>query len=53
MMARNCTGNFVPWPSTTKGAYWVSDERAIRNPYFGDAMLECGSVQDSLDFSKQ
>jgi hypothetical protein len=44
---------FCPMAFDNKGAYWVSDERAIRNPYFGDAMLECGSVQDSLDFSKQ
>jgi Cu(I)/Ag(I) efflux system membrane fusion protein len=35
-----------------KGAYWLSNEREIKNPYFGSEMLECGSVEDSLDYSK-
>jgi len=35
-----------------KGAYWLSNEAAIRNPYFGDEMLECGKVEDSVDYRK-
>jgi Cu(I)/Ag(I) efflux system membrane fusion protein len=31
-----------------KGAYWLSDKEAIRNPYFGDKMLTCGSVEETL-----
>lgn len=27
-----------------KGASWLSDKTEIRNPYFGDQMLECGEV---------
>ncbi len=27
-----------------KGASWLSDDSVIRNPYFGDEMLECGEV---------
>lgn len=30
------------------GANWLSDEERIRNPYFGDRMLSCGSVTDEL-----
>jgi hypothetical protein len=30
------------------GAYWLSNEEKIRNPYFGDKMLTCGSVQERL-----
>jgi hypothetical protein len=30
------------------GAYWLSNEAKIRNPYFGDAMLKCGVVKDSI-----
>jgi Cu(I)/Ag(I) efflux system membrane fusion protein len=35
------------------GADWLSNQNPIRNPYFGDEMLECGSVDDSLDYSQQ
>lgn len=44
---------FCPMAFNDKGAYWMSNQREIRNPYFGDAMLECGSVEDSLDYSKK
>jgi hypothetical protein len=40
-----------PMAFDNRGAYWISNERQIRNPYFGDAMLECGKVADSLDYS--
>ena len=32
---------------------WLSFEREIKNPYFGSEMLNCGSVEDSLDYSKK
>lgn len=44
---------YCPMAFNDKGAYWVSDQPAIRNPYFGDEMLTCGSVEDSLDYSKK
>jgi len=31
-----------------KGANWVSEFPEIRNPYFGDEMLECGEVKEEL-----
>lgn len=31
------------------GAYWLSKESKIKNPYFGDKMLTCGSVEDTID----
>lgn len=31
-----------------KKAYWLSNEKAIKNPYFGSAMLTCGSVVETL-----
>lgn len=30
------------------GANWLSEEAAIRNPYYGDAMLRCGTTVDTL-----
>jgi Protein of unknown function (DUF3347) len=43
---------YCPMAFDNKGAYWLSSQSAIRNPYFGDEMLECGTVEDSLDYSK-
>lgn len=36
---------YCPMAFDNKGASWLSDKMAIRNPYFGDKMLECGEVQ--------
>jgi len=43
---------YCPMAFDKKGAYWMSNEREIKNPYFGNEMLNCGSVEDSLDYSK-
>lgn len=43
---------FCPMAFDNKGAYWISYEREIKNPYFGNEMLNCGSNEDSLDYSK-
>lgn len=42
---------YCPMAFNNRGAYWISSERQVRNPYFGDQMLECGKVADSLDYS--
>jgi hypothetical protein len=31
-----------------KKAYWLSSEKEIRNPYYGNAMLTCGQVTETL-----
>jgi len=31
-----------------KKAYWLSNEAAIKNPYYGKQMLSCGKVSDTL-----
>ena len=30
------------------GAYWLSGKAAVRNPYYGDEMLECGEVKSEI-----
>lgn len=37
-----------PMANNNKGAIWLSTDEEIRNPYYGDAMLTCGSVIDTL-----
>ena len=51
MNIENSTNYYVqkcPMANNNKGAVWLSTEEEIRNPYYGDAMLTCGSVIDSL-----
>ena len=39
---------FCPMAFDNKGAFWISDDKEIRNPYFGDMMLACGEVKRKL-----
>jgi Cu(I)/Ag(I) efflux system membrane fusion protein len=38
-----------PMADDNKGADWLSFEKEIRNPYFGDKMLQCGSVEQIIE----
>ena len=40
---------FCPMANNNKGAKWLSSEEQIRNPFYGDAMLTCGSVIGILE----
>ena len=39
---------YCPMANNNEGAYWLSNEKAIKNPYFGDKMLKCGSVKETI-----
>lgn len=39
---------YCPMAFNNEGGYWLSDNSEIRNPYFGDKMLKCGSVAEVL-----
>jgi Cu(I)/Ag(I) efflux system membrane fusion protein len=39
---------YCPMAMNYEGAYWISTSEKIRNPYFGDQMLTCGSVKEEL-----
>lgn len=43
---------YCPMAFNNQGAYWISYERDIKNPYFGSKMMNCGSVEDSIDYSR-
>lgn len=40
---------FCPMADNDNGAYWLSKEEKIFNPYFGEAMLSCGNVKLIID----
>jgi Cu(I)/Ag(I) efflux system membrane fusion protein len=37
-----------PMAFDNTGADWLSEESEIRNPYFGDKMMKCGIVKDTI-----
>lgn len=39
---------YCPMAFDNEGAHWLSNAKKIRNPYFGDEMLECGKVSETL-----
>ena len=39
---------FCPMANDGKGAYWLSKEDKVKNPYYGKKMLTCGSVKETL-----
>jgi membrane fusion protein, copper/silver efflux system len=39
---------YCPMAFGEKGAYWFSDTKEIKNPYFGDEMLGCGETRETL-----
>lgn len=40
--------DFCPMALSDKGAIWISNDKEIRNPYFGKEMLGCGEIQDTI-----
>lgn len=40
--------DFCPMAMNDKGGYWISGIKEIRNPYFGNKMLKCGEVKETL-----
>lgn len=43
LYVQNC-----PMYAKGKGANWLSSQKEIKNPYYGDEMLECGSVKETI-----
>ncbi len=39
---------FCPMANDSKGAYWLSEQEKIHNPYFGDRMNGCASTKETI-----
>ena len=39
---------YCPMALNHTGAFWLSAENVVKNPYFGDAMMDCGEVQEEI-----
>ena len=40
--------DYCPMANNNNGAYWISETKEIRNPFFGGEMLTCGEVKDVI-----
>ncbi len=43
---------FCPMAFNNKGAYWLSKSEEVRNPYFGEKMMKCGSTKEVIEPQK-
>jgi len=39
---------FCPMFDDNQGAFWLSTQKQIANPYYGDLMPTCGETKDSI-----
>ncbi|MFH6943392.1 DUF3347 domain-containing protein [Flavobacterium sp.] len=39
---------YCPMAFDNKGAVWISSTKEVRNPYFGEKMLKCGEVKETI-----
>ena len=40
--------DFCPMYNNKKGAYWLSETKEIKNPYYGKEMLKCGELKEEI-----
>lgn len=45
----NLYQQYCPMAFDNTGAYWISDNDKVFNPYFGDKMLRCGKVTEVIE----
>jgi hypothetical protein len=39
---------YCPMANDGNGGYWLSANKDVKNPYYGDDMLECGEVKEQI-----
>jgi hypothetical protein len=40
---------YCPMAFNNTGAYWLSSDKQVQNPYFGDKMMRCGRVDSAIE----
>jgi hypothetical protein len=40
--------DFCPMYNNGKGAFWISETKEIKNPYFGKSMPACGTMKEEI-----
>jgi hypothetical protein len=39
---------YCPMANEGKGGYWLTAQKEIKNPYYGEDMLECGEIKEEI-----
>lgn len=39
---------YCPMANEGNGGYWLSAQKEIKNPYYGDEMMDCGEVKEEI-----
>ncbi|MGB3143586.1 MAG: efflux RND transporter periplasmic adaptor subunit [Maribacter sp.] len=47
-LTKNMFVQKCPMANNNNGAFWISSEKEIRNPYYGEQMMTCGSIIESI-----
>lgn len=50
LMGKTLYYQFCPMAKNGEGAYWLSENIDIRNPYFGQKMIDCGETRETLTY---
>lgn len=50
LMGKTVYYQFCPMAFDNKGAYWLSEIKEIKNPYFGKKMIDCGDTKETLSY---
>jgi len=50
LMGKTVYYQYCPMARDDKGAFWLSEIKDIRNPYFGEEMLTCGETRETLKY---
>lgn len=40
---------YCPMALNNSGAFWLTTVKEVKNPYFGDSMLTCGSIKETIN----
>ena len=47
-LTKNMFVQKCPMANNNNGAFWISSEKEIRNPYYGEQMMTCGSIIETI-----
>jgi Cu(I)/Ag(I) efflux system membrane fusion protein len=49
LMGKTAYYQYCPMAFEGKGAFWLSEIKDIRNPYFGKKMIDCGETKETIN----
>jgi Cu(I)/Ag(I) efflux system membrane fusion protein len=50
LMGKTVYYQFCKMANNNNGAYWLSETKEIRNPYYGKKMIDCGETKETMNY---